>query len=96
MGENIIIVDFKSDPNLLYPVRIKITAIDRYHLLRDIIDCLVEEQHLSMDRLDTITKLQLVSCTIDFSVHSAHELQSVIDRISHIEGVEEVNREIIH
>ena len=95
MGDDIVTVDFQSDGKQLYPVSIKITAIDRYHLLRDIIDCLVEEKQLSMDRLDTVTKQQIVTCTIDFAVHSFDELQGVINRISSIDGVEEVNRETI-
>lgn len=95
MGDDIVTVEFRPDGKQLYPVSIKITAIDRYHLLRDIIDCLVEEKHLSMDRLDTITKQQIVTCTIDFAVHSFDELQGVINRISSIDGVEEVNRETI-
>ena len=95
MGDDIVTVEFHPDGKQLYPVSIKITAIDRYHLLRDIIDCLVEEKHLSMDRLDTITKQQIVTCTIDFAVHSFDELQGVINRISSIDGVEEVNRETI-
>lgn len=95
MGDDIVTVDFQPDGKQLYPVSIRITAIDRYHLLRDIIDCLVEEKHLSMDRLDTVTKQQIVTCTIDFAVHSFDELQGVINRISSIDGVEEVNRETI-
>ena len=95
MGDDIVTVEFHPDGKQLYPVSIKITAIDRYHLLRDIIDCLVEENHLSMDRLDTVTKQQIVTCTIDFAVHSFDELQGVINRISSIDGVEEVNRETI-
>ena len=95
IGDDIVTVEFHPDGKQLYPVSIKITAIDRYHLLRDIIDCLVEEKHLSMDRLDTVTKQQIVTCTIDFAVHSSDELQGVINRISRIDGVEEVNREMI-
>ena len=95
MGDDIVTVEFHPDGKQLYPVSIKITAIDRYHLLRDIIDCLVEENHLSMDRLDTVTKQQIVTCKIDFAVHSFDELQGVINRISRIDGVEEVNREMI-
>lgn len=96
MGDSIVTVDFKPDGVQLYPVSISITAIDRYHLLRDIIDCLVEEKQLSMDRLDTVTRQQIVTCIIDFAVHSYSELQGVMDRIAGIDGVEEVNRDRIN
>ena len=92
-GDAIVDVSFLPDEQVVYPVRIKILAVDRYHLLRDIIDCLVEERHLSIGRLNTESTQQIVSCVIDFSIHSANELQGAIESIAAISGVEEVNRE---
>ncbi|MCQ2180530.1 MAG: HD domain-containing protein [Bacteroidales bacterium] len=91
-GDSIVAVKFEPTDALTYSVSIKITAIDRYHLLRDIIDCFVEKQHLSMNRLETNTHEQIVTCIIDFPVHSADELQSTIDSISIIPNVDEVQR----
>ena len=91
-GNTIVAADFKPDPARQYPVRIRIIAIDRYHLLRDIIDCFVERQHLSMSRLTTHTEDDIVECLIDFPVHSIDELHVTIDSISHIPGVDEVQR----
>ena len=89
-GDAIVAVNFDVNEAMVYPVRIKITAIDRYHLLRDIADCFVERQHLSMDRLETITEDQIVSCTIDFKVHSSQELRATMESISRIDSVDEV------
>ena len=73
-------------------MRIKITAIDRYHLLHDIIDCFTEERHLSMDKIGTVTQDQIVDCLIDFQVHSADELYDTMNGIATIPGVDEVQR----
>ena len=88
----IVSASFTSDPGRTYPVRIKITAIDRYHLLHDIIDCFTEERHLSMDKIGTVTQDQIVDCLIDFQVHSADELYDTMNSIAAIPGVDEVQR----
>lgn len=93
-GNTIVAVeDFAPDPAILYPVTLRITGIDRYHLLRDIIDCICEERHLSMQGLTTHTKDEIVTSTIHFAVHSASELSDTIAGIAAIPGVEEVRRE---
>ncbi len=91
-GDLIVSASFTSDPGRTYPVRIKITAIDRYHLLHDIIDCFTEERHLSMDKIGTVTQDQIVDCLIDFQVHSADELYDTMNSIAAIPGVDEVQR----
>ena len=90
-GHSIVAVEFHAAPEDLYPVRLCFTAIDRYHLLQDVMACIVEDVHLSMNRLNTATKDNIVSCTIDFSVHSATEKEAVIAKVSAIQGVEELN-----
>lgn len=90
-GNQIVAVEFKPEDGKLYPVRLSITGIDRYHLLQDILDCIVEDLHLSMSSLATDTKNHIVNCTIDFSVHSATERDAAVSMISAIDGVEEVN-----
>lgn len=90
-GHTIVAVeDFKSVPNILYPVRINVVSIDRYHLLQDILSCIVEEFHLSMSGLSTKTEDEITYCTIDFAVHSATELRATVKSISAIEGVDSV------
>ena len=91
-GNSLVSVAFEPDPMRLYPVRIRIVAIDRYHLLRDIIDCFVERQHLSMNKLSTHTEDEIVECIIDFPVHSVDELHLTMESISAIDGVDEVQR----
>ncbi len=91
-GNGLVSVDFKPEESRQYPVCIRIVAIDRYHLLRDIIDCFVERQHLSMNRLQTHTEDEIVECIIDFPVHSVDELHQTMESISIIPGVDEVQR----
>ncbi len=91
-GESIVSVDYKERPDVLYPVAIQILAVDRFHLLSDMINCITDELSLSIDALTTKTVDCLVYCTINFSVHSYMELQTIIAHISAIEGVDEVKR----
>ena len=91
-GDSIVAVTFDECPTCLYPVRISIRAIDRYHLLSDLVDCITEKLHLSMISLKTETVDNIGVCTIDFAVHSMGELQTAMDSIAAIEGVDEVQR----
>ena len=91
-GDSIVSVNFEENRALLYPVRIHIRGIDRYHLLRDIIDCITEKQNLSITKLTTSTTDHIAECTIEFPVHSAGELQEAINSIAEIPNVDEVYR----
>ena len=90
-GNQIHEAEFPESPDRLYPVRISIKAIDRYHLLSDLIECITEKLKLSMKGLSTETADNIGTCTIDFSVHSANELRFVIKSIKEIEGVDEIS-----
>ena len=91
-GDSIVAIDFKEDENYLYPVRVQVRGVDRYHLLSDLIDCITERLHLSINMLTTETIDRIVECTIDFTVHSANELDCAIKSISAIKGVDEAHR----
>ena len=91
-GDSIVAVNFDDECSCLYPVRISVRAIDRYHLLSDLVDCITEKLHLSMLGLKTETADNIGVCTIDFAVHSMNELQIAMDSIGAIVGVDEVQR----
>ena len=91
-GDSILAIEFKENEHFLYPVRVQIRGIDRYHLLSDLIDCITEKLHLSINKLATETIDRIAVCSIDFAVHSASELDSAIKSISAIKGVDEVHR----
>ena len=82
--------DFEADPAVLYPVRVEIVGIDRFHLLQDILDCIVGDQKLSMTGLLSRTKDDIFTCAIEFDVHAADELKDALAAIAAIEGIEEV------
>ena len=44
-----------------------------------------------MNGLASNTKDSIVTCKIDFAVHSATELEQALESIAAVEGVEEVN-----
>ena len=91
-GDSILAIEFKENEQFLYPVRVQVRGVDRYHLLSDLIDCITEKLHLSINKLATETIDRIVECTIDFAVHSANELDSAIKSILAIKGVDEVRR----
>ena len=91
-GDSIVAVNFEEESRCLYPVRISVRAIDRYHLLSDLVDCITEKLRLSMIGLRTETTDHIGVCTIDFEVHSMNELQIAMDSIAAIDGVDEVQR----
>lgn len=92
-GDAIVSVDYQEQSDMLYPVNIHVLAIDRHHLLSDMVNCITQELNLSIDALNTTTVDCIVNCTISFGVHSFGELQTIIDHVSEIDGVEEVKRE---
>ena len=89
-GDSIVSVDYNESLESLYPVCIQILAVDRYHLLSDMINCITNELQLSIDELTTKTVDCIVNCTISFGVHSYGELQTIISHISDIDGIDEV------
>jgi len=91
-GDSIVSVNVEENESMLYPVRIRIRAVDRYHLLIDLVSCVTERQRLSISQLHTVTTDRIVECTIDFPVHSIDELQTAINSIRDIQGVDEVGR----
>jgi len=94
-GDSITSINFAENMNILYPVSINIKAIDRYHLLSDLVDAITEKLKLSIDGLTTITVDEIVDCTINFAVHSVQELNKIITYINQIESVDEVRQKDI-
>ena len=93
-GDDIIPVNFEEDNEFLYPVKINIKAVDRYHLLIDIMECITNKLKLSLSHIATECVDEIVTCSATFSVHSSAELQEVISNISDIDGVDEVSQKI--
>ncbi len=91
-GDKIVSVNFNENESFLYPVRIRIRALDRNHLLRDVVACITEKQKLSMTSLTMVTTDRIVESTIDFMIHSMTELDAAIKSISMIDDVDEVQR----
>lgn len=91
-GNTIVSVDdFVAEEDVLYPVKVEVIGIDRYHLLQDILDCIVGRCHLSMSSLCSKTVDDIVTCDIEFAVHSAVERDETVSAIQYISGIEEVN-----
>lgn len=90
-GDDVVSVDFNADETL-YPVTLKVRAVDRNHLFVDLVDCITNTFHLSMESFNTRTDRNIVICKIRFGVHSYTELRTIINHIATIDGVDEVRR----
>ena len=90
-GDDVVSVDYKTD-GTLYPLTLRVRAVDRSHLFVDLVDCITNTFHLSMDSFNTKTDRNIVVCKIRFGVHSYDELKTIINHISTIDGVDEVRR----
>lgn len=90
-GDNIVPVDFHEDKDIQYSAVVTVHAIDRKHLLSDIIDSISNKLKLSIKDLHTVTEDEIVTCTIDFYIHSYGELQTVVQSILSIPDVDEVS-----
>ena len=93
-GDDIVAVNFEEDKEFLYPVRVDVVAVDRYHLLVDLVDCITNKLQLSLTNISSKSDDEIVYCTLEFCVHSSGELQEVLSHISQIEGVDEVQQSI--
>jgi GTP pyrophosphokinase len=89
-GDSIVAVDFQAEESVLYPASITVHAVDRQHLLSDLIDSISNKFRLSINSLHTVTEDEIVTCTVNFYVHSYDELQTIVDTISDISDVDEV------
>ena len=90
-GDDVVSVDFNADQSL-YPVTLRVRAVDRSHLFVDLVDCITNTFRLSMESFNTKTDRNIVICKICFGVHSYTELKTIINHISTINGVDEVRR----
>ena len=90
-GDDVVSVDYKADETL-YPLTLRVRAVDRSHLFVDLVDCITNTFHLSMESFNTKTDRNIVVCKICFGVHSYAELKTIINHISAINGVDEVRR----
>lgn len=92
LGDNVEAYDFQERPDLQFPVTVSIKAIDRYHLLMDLIQNITNTLHLSIDSLTTVTKDNIAECSITFYVHSVKELVHTLSYLYTIPGVDEVHQ----
>ncbi len=90
-GDNVKSVNFNPD-DTLYPVTLRVRAVDRSHMFVDLVDCITNTLNLSMESFNTKTNRNIVVCKISLGVHSYAELKTIINHISAIDGVDEVRR----
>lgn len=91
-GDNIVDVDFVPN-DTLYPVTIKITCVDRFHMIIDVIECISNKLGLSIGSINTSTQESIATIILTLGVHSYDELQEIMGHIRQIPDVDEVNVE---
>lgn len=92
LGDTIVDIEFPIKDNRAYPITFYIKAIDRYHLLIDIVSTITNDLKLYIDSLTTNTVDDIVECKIVFNVHSVKEMIRTIDAIYKIQGIDEVRQ----
>lgn len=90
-GDSIVAVEYQESLDTVFPATITAKAVDRQHLLSDIIDSISNKLQLSIDMLHTVTEDDIVTCKVKFFVHSSSELITIIHSILDIPDVDEVN-----
>ena len=91
-GDSVVEYTFREDMGSVYPVTIEITAIDRFHLLMDILQCITHDLRLSIESLNTGSVDNIARCTVTFFVHSVNELIDCMHALYEIEGIDEVKQ----
>lgn len=91
-GDDVVSVDDFKPTEELYPVILRVRAVDRHHLLIDLADCITNTLNLSMESFNTKTERNIVVCLIKFGVHSYDEIRTIMRHFQAISGVDEVKR----
>lgn len=91
-GDSIVSTSIEENQDKMYPVKLNIIAIDRFHLLSDLIDMITDRLELPMTSINTSTIDDIAECEICLLVHSIGELQTIINHINTIDSVDEVRR----
>ena len=92
-GDRIQSVNFEPD-GTLYPVTLSVKAVDRVHLFVDIADCISNRLNLNMTSYISHCKDYIATMEISFAVHSYNELETIMNSVSSIDGVDEVKRKL--
>lgn len=91
-GEAIVEIDFTPSV-ILYPARIIVTSVNRDSLLIDLITVISKELHTSITNISSLMRDEIVTTTIEISIHSASEIYAIMTRLEHIPNVDEVRRD---
>lgn len=89
-GDIIENVDLSSLESDKYPVSLHIKSVDRDGFLLDLIEEISNKLKLSIKRIDSDAKDDIVDCRIDLYVHSVRELNKVEEDIKRMKGIYEV------
>lgn len=92
-GDKIKSMDFEPD-GTLYPVTLIVKAIDRVHLFVDTADCISKRLNLNMTSYKSESKDFIATIEISFGVHSYSELETIMQSVSSIDGVDEVKQKL--
>ena len=89
-GDIIESVDISSLTTERYPVSLSIKSVDRDGFLLDLIDVISNQLRLSIKRIDSDTRDDIVTCRLDLYVHSTDELNTAEERIKQMRDIYEV------
>lgn len=89
-GDTIVDIEFPIKEYVVYPINIHIRAVDRYHLLIDIINKITNELGLTIASVNVSSVDDIAECDMSYYVHSVKEMIQSLGALYTIEGVDEV------
>ncbi|MBQ0049869.1 MAG: bifunctional (p)ppGpp synthetase/guanosine-3',5'-bis(diphosphate) 3'-pyrophosphohydrolase [Bacteroidales bacterium] len=91
-GDNVLDATLNEEATKTYPITFCIKAVDRFHLLVDVIDHITNVLGLSIESVNTSTVDSIAEMRVTFFVHSVAELVHARNHIYSIHGVDEVRQ----
>lgn len=95
-GDSIVPIDpeYEDSVGLLFPVTLKVTAVQRSRLLTDIIDTFTSKLYLPIVKMEYTNEDYITHCTITFLVDNIHEYDHAKSCLYDVDGIDEVQHEI--
>ena len=88
---NLISVEWRTKPEKVYPVTVRIEAFDREGLLRDI-STVVADEYVNMGDVSTYRKGHEVQVNVTLEVSDLSQLSRVLSRVEELTNVTMVQR----
>ncbi|MGL4908737.1 MAG: RelA/SpoT family protein [Bacteroidales bacterium] len=91
-GNKLVNTKWTEHKTLYFLARIKVSGIDRFGLLLDLVKVVSEDMHINVRTLNAQSENGLFEDNLDVYVHSTKDLQTLMAKLQKINGIEKVER----